>query len=308
MTGTIAGKMRQTAGKTELSDHLLGVSERLIDGQIATTSRESTAEADRGVDMELSPPGMRGEARLVVGERFDSHAKNERVPEKPNGTNMVMASPLHPAVSQVSPLYRFGKRALDLVGAGLALVVLAPVFLILSALIRLGSPGPIFHRRRVLAQQQYDGRTTSTYDAFKFRTMIVNADGYLKANPQLLAEYSKDYKLSNDPRVTRVGAPLRRLSLDELPQLWNILRGQMSLVGPRMISPPELDMYGADAARLLSVKPGLTGLWQVSGRTNLPYQERVHLDMYYIENRSLWLDIEILARTVGCVLARRGAV
>jgi lipopolysaccharide/colanic/teichoic acid biosynthesis glycosyltransferase len=208
----------------------------------------------------------------------------------------------------VHPAYHAGKRAVDFIGAALGLILLFPVFLLVSILVALDSPGPIFHRRRVLAQQDYHADALTTFDAFKFRTMVVNADDVLKNNPNLMAEYNKEFKLLQDPRVTRLGAKIRPLSLDELPQLINVLRGQMSLVGPRMITPPELEMYGPYAARLLSVKPGLTGLWQVSGRTNVPYHERVRLDMYYIENRSLLLDLQILWRTVGSVLARRGAV
>jgi lipopolysaccharide/colanic/teichoic acid biosynthesis glycosyltransferase len=167
----------------------------------------------------------------------------------------------------------------------------------------------VFHRRRVLSWQphyQY-GTRPKTFDAFKFRTMIVHADEYLAKHPHLKEEFEKDYKLKEDPRVTPIGRHLRRLSLDELPQLVNVLRGQMSLVGPRMISPPELIMYGEYGKKLLAVKPGLTGLWQVSGRQNVSYGERVRLDMQYIDHRSLAMDIQILFKTIACVLKRRGA-
>lgn len=204
-------------------------------------------------------------------------------------------------------LYLTSKRLLDIVGALFGLLVLFPLFVLLSVLVRLSSPGPILHRRRVLAHQSYHGGTPKSFDAFKFRTMIVGADIYLAKRPDLMAEFQKDFKLRDDPRVTKVGHKLRRASLDELPQLINVLRGQMTLVGPRMISPPELEMYGEYSAKLLSVKPGLTGLWQVSGRQNVSYTERVKLDMYYIDHRSLTLDIEILLRTVVSVLKRQGA-
>jgi lipopolysaccharide/colanic/teichoic acid biosynthesis glycosyltransferase len=203
--------------------------------------------------------------------------------------------------------YLVAKRAIDIVGATVGLLLLAPVFLVITVLIAIGSPGPILHRRRVLARQAYTDGGLQTFDAFKFRTMIVNADAYLAARPELLREYERDFKLKTDPRITSVGHHLRRLSLDELPQLFNILSGQMTLVGPRMITPPELGMYGNHAACLLSVKPGLTGLWQVSGRQDVSYEERVRLDMYYIENRTLRMDIEILLRTVLSVLKREGA-
>jgi lipopolysaccharide/colanic/teichoic acid biosynthesis glycosyltransferase len=200
------------------------------------------------------------------------------------------------------------KRAIDILGALLGLILLAPLFLLLYMVVRLSSPGPGYYRRRVLAQQTYTGGTPESFDAFKFRTMVIDADQVLQNDPQLMAEYRKSFKLAHDPRITRIGTPLRRLSLDELPQLWNVLIGQMSLVGPRMITEEELDHYGEEASRLLSVKPGMTGLWQVSGRSNISYQERVSLDMLYIDNRSLRTDIEILARTVICVLQRRGAI
>lgn len=223
------------------------------------------------------------------------------------------------AVTQVLPapqpglLYFAAKRTLDLTGALCGLIVLLPVYLLIAILVRCDSAGPIFHRRRVLERQDIpedapkSSRTLRTFDAFKFRTMIADADEYLRRNPHLLKEFQKDYKLREDPRVTPLGHKLRTTSLDELPQLINVLRGQMSLVGPRMISPPELAMYGENAAKLLSVKPGLTGLWQVSGRQHVSYQERVRLDMHYIDSRSLLLDLQILARTVGCVLLRKGA-
>jgi lipopolysaccharide/colanic/teichoic acid biosynthesis glycosyltransferase len=215
---------------------------------------------------------------------------------------------LHSVNNRSAIGYLIGKRLLDIVGALIGLVLFSPVFLLISLLICLDSTGQTFHRRRVLAQQSYTGGLPMMFDAFKFRTMMDRADEFLENNPELMQEYQKEFKLMQDPRVTKIGAPLRRWSLDELPQLWNVLVGQMTLVGPRMITPPELINYGPEAARLLSVKPGMTGLWQVSGRANVSYSERVRLDMFYIENRSLKLDIEILIRTVGCVLGRRGAI
>jgi lipopolysaccharide/colanic/teichoic acid biosynthesis glycosyltransferase len=174
------------------------------------------------------------------------------------------------------------------------------------------SPGPVFHRRRVLALQNYKGESQklATFDAFKFRTMIVNADQYLEEHPELLKEFIEGgFKLKKDPRITKVGNFMRRLSLDELPQLFNILMGQMSLVGPRMITPPELAMYETEENMrlLLSVSPGLTGFWQVNGRQNVHYTERVRLDMEYVETRSFVMDIEILFKTVVSVLRREGA-
>ena len=221
--------------------------------------------------------------------------------------------PVPAAARQPGALYFAGKRLLDITGALCGLILLFPLYLLIAILVRRDSPGPIFHRRRVLKQQEIAAdaakspRALRTFDAFKFRTMIVDADEYLRRNPHLLKEFQKDYKLREDPRVTPLGRKLRTTSLDELPQLINVLHGQMTLVGPRMISPPELEMYGEHAARLLSVKPGLTGLWQVSGRQHVSYQERVRLDMHYIDSRSLLLDLRILLRTVACVFLRKGA-
>jgi lipopolysaccharide/colanic/teichoic acid biosynthesis glycosyltransferase len=205
--------------------------------------------------------------------------------------------------------YQVAKRALDVVASLLGLLLLFPGLMLLALLVRRDSPGPVFHRRRVLKgyQDYVEGITPKTFDAFKFRTMISDADEYLRRNPHLLKEFQRDYKLREDPRITPLGHKLRTTSLDELPQLLNVLRGQMSLVGPRIISPPELANYGDHAKRLLSVKPGLTGLWQVSGRQFISYPERVRLDMWYIENRSFWLDVSILLRTVRCVFLRQGA-
>lgn len=203
--------------------------------------------------------------------------------------------------------YLVVKRLLDLTGALVGLLLLFPLFVLLSLLVVVASPGPVFHRRRVLRQQVYQEGALLTFDAFKFRTMIINADAFLAQRPELLREYRRDFKLKDDPRVTRIGQYLRQFSLDEFPQLFNVLSGQMSLVGPRMITPPELAMYGEHAAKLLSVKPGLTGLWQVSGRTDVGYAERVRLDMYYIDHRSPGMDLQILLRTIGSVLRRHGA-
>jgi exopolysaccharide biosynthesis polyprenyl glycosylphosphotransferase len=179
---------------------------------------------------------------------------------------------------------------------------LAPFFAIIAALIKMDSAGPVFYRRRVM------GIGGKEFDAFKFRTMHVNGDEILAQHPELAAELQMNHKLKDDPRITRMGRLLRATSLDELPQLINVLRGEMSLVGPRMISPEERIEYGQMQLNLFTVKPGLTGLWQVSGRSDLSYAERVQLDMHYIRNYSIWLDLQILFfQTVPTVLKRRGA-
>lgn len=187
------------------------------------------------------------------------------------------------------------------------LIVLTAIFslslsAVIALLIKLDSPGPVIYRRRVM------GVGGKEFDAFKFRTMVVNGDEVLAQHPELQDELGTNHKLKDDPRVTRAGRWLRRSSLDELPQLLNVLRGEMSLVGPRMISPEETTQYGRMRLNLLTVKPGITGLWQTSGRSDLTYDERVQLDMYYIRNYSIWLDLQILfVQTLPAVLRKRGA-
>jgi lipopolysaccharide/colanic/teichoic acid biosynthesis glycosyltransferase len=145
------------------------------------------------------------------------------------------------------------------------------------------------------------------FDAFKFRTMCVDGDKILRGYPDLLVELQKYYKIVDDPRVTKVGWFLRRFSIDELPQLFNVLKFDMALVGPRMISPEEMENYSQWGLNLLTVRPGLTGLWQVSGRSDLDYEDRVRLDMYYIRNWSIWQDIQLILRTIPVVMKGKGA-
>src|SRR5215467_992514 len=197
-------------------------------------------------------------------------------------------------------LKRGAKRCLDLVGASFLIVGLSPVFIVIGLLVVLNDGWPVIYRRRVIGQ-------AGEFDGFKFRTMVRDADSVLAANPDLNAEFERNFKLKNDPRVTRVGAFLRKLSLDELPQLFNVVRGQMSLVGPRMITAAELHKYGPHKQLLLSVKPGITGYWQVRGRQNVSYEERVRMDLHYIGTWSLNLDMRILLETPVKALKREGA-
>lgn len=181
------------------------------------------------------------------------------------------------------------------------MLIAGPLALLLIIAIKLDSPGAAVYRRRVM------GVNGTQFDAFKLRTMYVNGDEILEQHPELKAELEKNHKLKDDPRVTRVGKFLRKTSLDELLQLINVLRREMSLVGPRMISPPEMEMYAQYGMNLLTVKPGITGLWQVSGRSDVSYQDRVRLDMVYIRNWSIWLDLQLLFQTIPVVLLRKGA-
>ena len=196
---------------------------------------------------------------------------------------------------------RFIKSLMDISLTVPGVIVLSPILLIIALLVKIDSPGPILHRRRVVG---VNGRE---FDALKFRTMRVNGDEILEQHPDLKKELSKNHKLKNDPRITRIGHFLRKYSLDELPQLFNVLRGEMTLVGPRMITKAEMDKYQKWDLNLLTVRPGITGLWQVSGRSNISYEERVRLDMYYIRNWTIWLDIQLLIQTIPAVIKGRGA-
>ena len=196
------------------------------------------------------------------------------------------------------------KRLLDLVGAVVLGLVFAPLIAVIVFLMRRGGGTVIYRHRRV-------GRGGRTFCCLKFRTMIPNADQVLRelleGNPELQAEWMRDHKLRNDPRVTRLGRFLRRTSLDELPQLLNVLRGEMSLVGPRPVVREELLRYGRNVDTYLAARPGITGLWQVTGRNNIDYRRRVVLDTYYVRNQNLLLDLYILLKTTGVVLGGKGA-
>ncbi|MGE0052563.1 MAG: sugar transferase [Hyphomicrobium sp.] len=195
----------------------------------------------------------------------------------------------------------YQKRILDIVVAGTALILLAPIMLIVSALIKLTIGGPvIFAHQRV-------GANGVAFPCLKFRSMVVDGDAilqqHLESDPAAAREWRETRKLKNDPRVTPLGKLLRKSSIDELPQLFNVLRGDMSCVGPRPIVAAELERYGTHVSDYLCVRPGLTGIWQVSGRSRLSYRHRVALDSLYVRRWSMGLDIALLLRTVPAVLA-----
>jgi Undecaprenyl-phosphate galactose phosphotransferase WbaP len=197
------------------------------------------------------------------------------------------------------------KRLIDMLGSLSALLVLSPLLAAVALLVRLTSPGTVFYGHSRF------GRNDSIFKAWKFRTMVSSSDEvlsrHLNLHPQARQEWDRDRKLKNDPRVTAVGKWLRRYSLDELPQLWNVLIGDMSLVGPRPIVRSEIDKYGPAYDLYKRVLPGITGLWQVSGRNNTTYDERIAFDQYYVRNWSVWLDAYILARTIRTVITGDGA-
>jgi exopolysaccharide production protein ExoY len=196
------------------------------------------------------------------------------------------------------------KRILDVLGAIVLGIVFSPLIATIMVLMRKGDGTVIYRHRRV-------GRGGQMFSCLKFRTMVPNADQVLRdlleSDSDLRAEWIRDHKLRHDPRVTRLGRFLRRTSLDELPQLLNVLRGEMSLVGPRPVVREELLRYGRNVGTYLAAKPGITGLWQVTGRNDTDYRRRVVLDTYYVRNQNLLLDLYILVKTTGVVLGGSGA-
>ncbi|MGE5392025.1 MAG: sugar transferase [Deltaproteobacteria bacterium] len=223
--------------------------------------------------------------------------------DKDSGSGLQYAQPFTDSENRHGPWAHAVKRTVDILGGGFLLILLAPIMLLIAAFICLTFSGPVLYcNTRV-------GIGGKGFICYKFRTMIVGAqeylDWYLDNNPRARSEWGQNLKLKKDPRVTLWGRFLRIWSLDELPQLWNVVRGDMSLVGPRPMMPGELEAYGA--ANYRQAKPGITGLWQVSGRNCLTFYERACLDSWYIDNWTLMLDIKLLLRTVSAVLGRKGA-
>jgi exopolysaccharide production protein ExoY len=197
------------------------------------------------------------------------------------------------------------KRSFDITAALAALVFFSPILLLIMALVKVSSKGSIFYGHRRIG---HNGRS---FHCLKFRTMVANGDevlrDYLRNNPSAAEEWKATRKLRDDPRVTTVGTVLRKLSLDELPQLINILRGDMSVVGPRPVIDEELSLYDTDAVYYLRTRPGLTGLWQISGRNDVSYESRIAFDTHYVQNWSLVQDVLIIAKTIPAVCLSRGS-
>lgn len=203
-----------------------------------------------------------------------------------------------------SPLKRSMKRLFDFFGALVLLTMLMPFLIVVACLVRASGKQIIFGHERI-------GVEGKPFKCLKFRTMVVNAQEVLhellENDPIARAEWEKDFKLKNDPRITAIGAFLRKTSLDELPQLFNVLKGEMSLVGPRPVIDEEIKRYGPGADYYFAVRPGMTGLWQVSGRNDVDYDERISMDVEYVRNWSFNSDILILLRTIGVVFGKKGA-
>lgn len=194
----------------------------------------------------------------------------------------------------------FSKRLFDVVFSLCVLILFSPVYLLLGLLIYLSSPGPIFY------VQERVGKNRQKFGCIKFRTMVQNADELLldlmERSPHLREEFEDSFKLKQDPRITWIGHFLRVTSLDEFPQFWNVLKGEMSVVGPRPLVVEELPKYGRHIDKVLTIKPGITGLWQVSGRNDIPYPKRIQIDVYYVNFHNFWMDLWIVLKTIKVVL------
>ena len=205
-------------------------------------------------------------------------------------------------------LYNFTKRIIDIIGSIIGILILIPTTLIiyLARKVLKEDKGPLFYE-----QLRY-GKNGKIFRLYKFRSMCIGADKklkeYLENNDEAREEFEKTHKLQNDPRITKIGNFLRKSSLDELPQMINILKGDMSFVGPIPVVEKEVEEYGANKDKFLSVRPGLTGYWQVNGRSNTTYEERMEMELYYVDNCSLWLDIKIFFKTFITVFKKEGAV
>jgi exopolysaccharide production protein ExoY len=277
-----------------------------------------TAEPQTGPELSvrLWPHRSAHQLRLLTPHEVDAtltHDTPARLSKSASAVPLIHHAPRHHEIHGPHPAHRTqtgnqpgqaAKRLLDIVGALILAVMLSPVLLIVGLTLARDS-GPIIYGH------PRTGRHGRSFRCLKFRTMVPNAEQVLREllhqDPELQLEWHRDQKLRNDPRVTTIGRFLRRTSLDELPQLWNVLKGEMSLVGPRPVVREEWQRYGRRLDTYLEAKPGVTGLWQVMGRSDSCYRRRVALDSYYVRKRSLMLDIFILLRTVKVVLYGRGA-
>lgn len=195
------------------------------------------------------------------------------------------------------------KRVIDVILASIALILLSPAFAIISIAIKIDSKGPVFFAHKRIGK---NGRIIKLY---KFRSMVINAEELIKSfTPEQMKEYKENYKLTNDPRITKVGKFLRKTSLDELPQLINIINGDLSIIGPRPVVADELEKYGVNKDKFLSVTPGLTGYWAANGRSNTTYEQRMEMELYYIDNLSLKMDIKVFFKTILSVVKKEGAM
>ncbi len=200
-------------------------------------------------------------------------------------------------------IYKMFKRAFDIVASFLGIIFLSPIFVIIGIAIKLDSKGKIIFKHKRI------GKNGKEINIYKFRTMCNNAQDMIKDfTPEQEKEYKENFKLKNDPRITKVGNVLRRTSLDELPQLFNIIKGDLSIIGPRPVIEEELEKYGENKEKFLSITPGLTGYWAANGRSETSYEKRMEMELFYVDNMSFKLDSEIFKSTVNSVINKRGAI
>ena len=194
------------------------------------------------------------------------------------------------------------KRILDCILATIALIILSPIYLIIAIAVKIDSKGPVFFWHTRI------GKNGKIIKIYKYRTMVTNAEELIKQfTPEQMKEYKENFKLENDPRITKVGKFLRKTSLDELPQLLNIIQGDLALIGPRPVVKSELEKYGENTGKFLSVTPGLTGNWAASGRSNTTYEERMKMELWYVDNISFITDVKIFFKTIIAVIKKEGA-
>lgn len=194
------------------------------------------------------------------------------------------------------------KRILDCILATIALIILSPIYLIIAIAVKIDSKGPVFFKHTRI------GKNGKIIKIYKYRTMVANAEELIKKfTPEQMKEYKENFKLENDPRITKVGKFLRKTSLDELPQLLNIIQGDLALIGPRPVVKKELEKYGENAGKFLSVTPGLTGNWAASGRSNTTYEERMEMELWYVDHISFITDVKIFFKTIIAVIKKEGA-
>ena len=244
-------------------------------------------------------------SNLAVKEELNDVVGEEAILQETtiNNINMMKKEKTNKKV-----LYKFTKRIIDIIGSIIGILILIPTTLIiyLARKVLKEDKGPLFYE-----QLRY-GKNGKIFRLYKFRSMCIGADKklkeYLENNDEAREEFEKTHKLQNDPRITKIGNFLRKSSLDELPQMINILKGDMSFVGPRPVVEKEVEEYGTNKDKFLSVRPGLTGYWQVNGRSNTTYEERMEMELYYVDNCSLWLDIKIFFKTFITVFKKEGAV
>ena len=246
-------------------------------------------------------------SNLAVKEEIDDFAGEEGILQNSTIDN-VRVIKKEKTKTNKKIMYNFIKRTIDVIGALIGIIILIPstIIIYLARKILKEDKGPLFYE-----QLRY-GKNGKVFRLYKFRSMCIGADKklkeYLENNEEARKEFEKTHKLQNDPRITKIGNFLRKTSLDELPQMINILRGDMSFVGPRPVVEKEVEDYGKNKEKFLSVKPGLTGYWQVNGRSNTTYEERMKMELYYVDNCSLWLVIKIFFKTFITVFKKEGAV